>query len=99
MEQSATNDTGPPGCRQYGAGTWDDAGRGDYDTYNICRGKAFWSRELLVDQSTNDTYAASGSNLTDPLMLAFTWQDAESNGLPGFSRKLKYARYDGSGCA
>ena len=98
MEQISSNGTGPPECRKYFSGTWDDAGRSDYDFYNICRGRAFWSHDELIDPLSHETYATSNRNLTDPLFLAFTWQDARSNGLPGFSRKLKYATYDGSGC-
>ena len=101
MAQPLRRDHGPVECRalydEHVAGTYSDAMAANYDMYEQCLGRGYWDRSLLLDTEANTTYREAGTNLTDPLQLAFTWQSAKANDLDGFERQLKYAKYDGSG--
>jgi len=97
LAQPMSNDTGPPECRHLFGQDFGDASQDDYDSYNICLGTAFWPRANLIDPSTGLRYTQGAANLTDPLLLAFSWQTGLENGLPTYTRDMKYSTYDGSG--
>ena len=105
MHQTITNQTGPEECRQYADGkpnvvgpakaiieTWNDPRiLGEYDNYERCLGRSYWSPEMVLDPTTGQP------NVSDPLLLAFTWRSDVENSLPGYAAAGKFAVYDGSG--
>ena len=104
MAQTTTNSTGPVECRQYHkiANTYDETtGRygytdprklSEYDTYERCLGKAYWPVDELVDPATGET------NVSDPLLLAFTWRSDAENDLANYQTRSRFGGfYDGSG--
>ena len=97
MAQDPGPDQGPEQCRDKHGVAFDDATADDYDSYEICLGRARWPMGSLFDVEANMTYEEAGTNVTDPLLLAFTWRDEKANELEGFNRRLKYSTYDGSG--
>ena len=110
MDQPITNQTGPPECRQYADGNpdrADDPNRAariwqdprineEYDMYERCLGTAYWPLHELVDPSVEDADTTT-SNVSDPLLKAFTWRTGAENSLVGYAANGRYATYDGSG--
>ena len=93
MDQNVSNTTGPVSCREYANGEYaDPRDVVMYDKFQRCLGMVEWDTPKLVDPETGDT------NVSDPLLLAFTWRDEFANSLPGYGFTGRSGSlYDGSG--